>query len=199
MKIFLLSNESTPLVAISSITDILKIICIQGPICKIGRRDDNCLSFPSDQSISRAHAEVHINGSRAFLSDLGSKFGTTLTHADDGIHFAFSESPTELISGQLVTFGRVASTVRFTQVLVSICATRLDKKQKEKVKQAVLVIGGKIVQCSEAATHIATNIISGATAKILGAIVFRKIIVRIDWLDFAYTNNPSERIPAPEK
>jgi FHA domain len=193
-----LTNESKRLVAISSITDILKTIHLKGPVCKIGRKDDNGLSFPADQSISRAHAEVHISGSQASLKDLGSKFGTTLTNTDNGIPFAFSVTPTELVSGQLVTFGRVASTVRFVRVLVNVCVTRLDKKEKEKVKHAIEIIGGKIVQSSETATHIATNIISGATAKILGAIVFRKVIVRTDWFDFANTEKPTERIPAPE-
>lgn len=157
------------------------------------------MSFPADQSISRAHAEVHISGSRAFLKDLGSKFGTTLSQTNSGIPYVFSESPTELVSDQLVTFGRVTSMVRFVNVFLSFCVTRLDKKEKEKVKLAVLTIGGRVVQCSEAATHIVTNVISGATAKILAAIVLRKIIIRTDWFDFTNTKNPSGPIPLPEK
>lgn len=174
--------------------------CIpQGPVCKVGRRVDNCISFPTDQSISRVHAEIHIDGSRAFLKDLGSKFGTYYTDSDNNSILAVSGSSTNLVSGQVVTFGRLASTVRFVKEYVHFCITRLDIREKEKVQRAADIIGGKVSQSPESATHIITNSISGATAKILAAIVFKKKIVTTDWLKFADETKPSCRISPIEE
>ena len=171
----------------------------QGPLCKVGRRDDNCISFPADQSISRTHAEIHINGSKAFLKDLGSKYGTTFVQTDSSESSLISGSLSGLISGQVVNFGRMASSVRFLFQCVSFCATRLDKKEKDYVKTASQLLYGKILQSPSNATHIITNSISGATAKILTAIIFKKTIVTTEWLKFVYTTKPSSRIPLPER
>lgn len=167
---------------------------MKGPVCKIGRRDDNCISFPSDQSISRVHAEIHIDGSKAFLKDLGSKFGTYFIDSENNSTLAVSGSSANLISGQVVTFGRLASTVRFVKEHLNFCITRLDKKEKEKVQNAALIIGGKVSQQPESATHVITNSISGATAKILAAIVFKKNIVTTEWLNFIDSKEPSALI-----
>ena len=172
---------------------------MQGPVCKVGRRDENCISFPADQSISRTHAEIHINGSKAFLKDLGSKYGTTLVQTDTNEIPLVSESLSSLISGQVVNFGRMASSVRFLFECISFCATRLDKKEKDYVKTASQLLNGKVLQTPLNATHIITNSISGATAKILTAIVFKKTIVTTKWLDFVYTTKPSSRIPPAER
>lgn len=169
--------------------------CIsQGPICKIGRREDNCLSFPTDKSISRVHAEIHIDGSKAFLKDLGSKFGTFYVDSDNNSKLAVSGSSTNLTSGQIVTFGPLASTVRFVKEHVNFCITRLDSKEKERVQKAADIIGGKVSQSPESATHIVTNSISGATSKMLAAIVFKKKIVTTGWLEFTESTEPSARI-----
>ena len=176
------------------------LIClIQGPICKVGRREENCISFPADQSISRTHAEIHINGSKAFLKDLGSKYGTTFVQINSNELPIVSGSLSDLVSGQVVNFGRMASTVRFLFECLSFCATRLDKKEKDYVKTASQLLNGKISQSPSNATHIITNSISGATAKILTAIVFKKTIVTTEWLNFVYTTKPSSRIPPPER
>jgi pSer/pThr/pTyr-binding forkhead associated (FHA) protein len=166
----------------------------QGPICKIGRRADNCISFPTDQSISRVHAEIHIDGSNALLKDLGSKFGTYYTDSNNNSELAVFGSLTNLISGQIVTFGRLSSTVRFVKEYIHFCTTRLDTKEKGKVQSAANIIGAKVSQSPENATHIITNSISGATAKILAAIVFKKKIVTTEWLKFTESPKPSEHI-----
>ena len=148
---------------------------------------------------NRTHAEIHINGSKAFLKDLGSKYGTTFVQADADDLSVVSGSLSSLISGQIVNFGRMSSSVRFLFECISFCATRLDKKEKDYVKIASQLLHGKILQSPSNATHIITNSISGATAKILTAIVFRKIIVTTEWLNFVYTTKPTSRIPPSER
>lgn len=101
----------------------------------------------------------------------------------------------EIKSGQVVVFGRQSSTVRFDFKNVHVCATRLTKIEKDKLKQGISILGGKILQLPDNATHIVTNSISGATTKLLSAIVFKKSIVTSAWLDFAHTTKPSITIP----
>ena len=168
----------------------------KGPICKIGRREENCLSFPSDGSISRNHAEIHIDCDRAFIKDLGSKFGTTIRCNESGIPRNAGCDLLEIKSGQEATFGRLSATVRFMKVCITICITRLDKKGKREVELAASHIGGLILQFPDDATHIVTNSICGATAKIMSGIVFKKSIVTTDWLVFANTQKPSAKIPS---
>lgn len=110
-----------------------------------------------------------------------------------------SGSLSGLVSGQVVNFGRMASSVRFSFECITLCATRLDKKDKDYVKTASQLLHSKISQSPSNASHIITNSISGATAKILTAIVFRKTIVTTEWLSFVHTTKPSSRIPPPDR
>lgn len=102
----------------------------------------------------------------------------------------------EIKSGQQASFGRLSATVRFMKVCITICVTRLDKKGKREVELAASHIGGLILQLPDNATHIVTNSICGATAKIMSGIVFEKSIVTTEWLVFASTLKPSSRIPS---
>jgi pSer/pThr/pTyr-binding forkhead associated (FHA) protein len=177
--------------------NIILQVLLKGPTCRVGRHADNCLSFPHDKSISRSHADLSIINKKLILRDLGSKFGTFLG-ANNDLKVDSTKDPLELASGQVVRFGAVHSRVRFVRVTMSLCLTRLDKKEKEKVKAAASISGSKIVNAAEDATHIITNSISGATLKIITGLVLKKSIVTTDWLSFLFTEKPSELIPSPD-
>ena len=142
---------------------------------------------------------MHIRGSKAYIKDLRSRSGTYFLYADSDVSEKLDDQERELISGQLVTFGKLHSIVQFVEEDVHLCLTRLDKEAKNKVKTYATLLGGKILDDPDAATHIVTNSISGATAKILTAIVFKKNIVTADYFSFANITCPSVEIPPLER
>lgn len=139
-----------------------------------------------------------------YFKDSNSKFGTFVcqTNQQAAKEIPLKAKSDELIevnSKQIIKFGATTSRVKFIRKSLNFCITRLDRNKKMKVKSAIEIIGGKILNQPDNASHIITDAISGATKKILTAIVFRKNVITTKWFNFAFTERPSEEILPVEK
>jgi hypothetical protein len=163
----------------------------QGPVCKIGRSvETSNITFENDKSISRNHAEIRISSSCLAIVDMGSKFGTFGMSGDE----KFSSHIEYVVkNGDVVRFGALQSKVRFWQETILFCATRLEKCDKERLKRNAALIGAKMINSAESATHLVSNKFT-ATVKTLTAIVLNVKIITGDWLIFAETSQPIEQI-----
>lgn len=157
----------------------------------IGRSVDGDIVLPSDRSISRKHAEIQITSNGLFLVDLKSTLGTFL----NGIRIKSNE-PTPLISGNLIKFGNEHTTARIVNVCYKFCPTRLEKPEKEKLKQVIGNIDAEIVKQVETCTHVLCNRFS-ATVKTLTAIVLQKPIVSFHWIE-SFANSSSNSVLIPD-
>jgi hypothetical protein len=132
--------------------EILVITTSTEPVClTIGRKVDCDLSFPSDKSISRKHCHltVYPNGALT-ITDLKSSFGTHVNgikcppheeaSLDDKIHLKFGNE--------------------FTNIRISkykFCNTRLDKAEKDRLKEICRAVGGEMVKHLEPSSHLLCN------------------------------------------
>jgi hypothetical protein len=126
----------------------------------IGRKVDCDLSFPLDKSISRKHCQlaVYPNGALA-ITDLKSSFGTYVNGIkcppqeeaplNDKIHFKFGNE--------------------FTNIRISkykFCNTRLDKAEKDRLKEICRSVGGEVAKHLEPASHLLCNRYSATVNRI---------------------------------
>lgn len=183
--------------------NITSTLFLKGPVIKIGRKEEHCLSFSTDKTISRNHAEIQVKGTKAFLNEAvrsdgkGATVGTFFMNGNVLTKMNLNEI-LELTSGQTVRFGAQSSVIRFVKADVNVCITRLEKRDKELVKSVIQILDGSILKDANDASHVLTNSISGATGKILTAIVLQKKIVTTAWFDFATTNMTSAIIPSSD-
>ena len=132
--------------------DLLVIPPSTEPVClTIGRKVECDLSFPLDKSISRKHCNLFIYPNGAItVTDLKSSFGTHIngikcppneeSKLDDKIHFKFGNE--------------------FTNVRISkykFCNTRLDKTEKDRLKEICRSVGGEMVKHLEPSSHLLCN------------------------------------------
>jgi len=177
----------------------------------VGRSLSNCISFATDKSISRVHAEVRleVKSGSLHLVDLNSRYGTYLrrsssgasvidaaaadTSSDDFMQLSAS-APIVITPDAIVRFGTSDAKVRFVRKHFMFCATRLDKADRDLLKKKAKAIGAKLVEEVQLATHVVSNK-AAATVKTLSAIVSNIPIVNMSWLDFVDTDNSCEIIP----
>ena len=177
----------------------------------MGRSLSNCISFATDKSISRVHAEVRleVKSGSLHLVDLNSRYGTYLrrsssgasvidaaaadTSSDDFMQLSAS-APIVITPDAIVRFGTSDAKVRFVRKHFMFCATRLDKADRDLLKKKAKAIGAKLVEEVQLATHVVSNK-AAATVKTLSAIVSNIPIVNMSWLDFVDTDNSCEIIP----
>lgn len=177
----------------------------------MGRSLSNCISFATDKSISRVHAEVRleVKSGSLHLVDLNSRYGTYLrrsssgasdtaaaaadTSSDDFMQLSAS-APIVIIPDAIVRFGTSDAKVRFVRKHFIFCATRLDKADRDLLKKRAKAIGAKLVEEVQLATHVVSNK-AAATVKTLSAIVSNIPIVNMSWLDFVDTDSSCEIIP----
>lgn len=164
----------------------------------MGRNMELHLCFNEDKSISRKHAELHLQPStdplradhKLFVKDLGSKFGTFLNEerlpANQLVEIKDDDA--------MVRIGANQTFVRVTRKTFQFCGTRLDKAEKTKLKQYCKLIQGKVINEIETATHLICNKIT-ATVKTLSAIALGVKMINLNWLQFADTNKSLELIP----
>jgi hypothetical protein len=79
------------------------------PRIMIGRDEQSCELWVHDESVSRRHAEVFVQGHAVFIRDLGSSNGTWVNGQPLGPH------PVELQPGQIVYVGHAPLGVEWTQ------------------------------------------------------------------------------------
>jgi pSer/pThr/pTyr-binding forkhead associated (FHA) protein len=164
----------------------------------VGRSLENDISFPTDKSMSRNHAKIvsepnALSGAFTLkVIDLNSKFGTF----ENGAKLS-PETPIEISSGDVIQFG-VSSKILFRDQTISFCMTRLEKRDKDRLRNVAKLIGGKIVSNAEDATHVVANKCA-ATIKALIALVMQRKMITCDWLSFAESNRPAEMIPKEEE
>lgn len=121
---------------------------------------------------------MNISDGSMNLIDLGSRFGTS----NNGSKLQ-ANTPISIYSGMVVKFGATNAKVRFVRKQLSFCMTRLDKSDKDRMKRLAKIVGAKIVNNPESATHIISNKFA-ATIKLLVALVLNLNIVHISWLNF---------------
>ena len=79
------------------------------PRIMIGRDEQSCELWIHDESVSRRHAEVFLQGHAVYIRDLGSSNGTWVNGQPLGPH------PVELAPGQIVYVGHAPLGVEWTQ------------------------------------------------------------------------------------
>lgn len=168
----------------------------------MGRSLSNCISFATDKSISRVHAEVRLDAKSGSLHlvDLKSRYGTYLRSSsgssgtnDDFMQLSAND-PLAITPDAIVRFGTGDAKVRFLRRHFVFCTTRLDKADRDLLKKRAKAIGAKLVEEVQLATHVVSNK-AAATVKTLSAIVSNKPIVNMNWLDFVDTESSCEMIP----
>jgi hypothetical protein len=119
-------------------------------------------------------------------------------------------------SGTIIKIGGGSSSIRLINKTLSLCPTRLDKQEKERLKVSnqpsvslifnkifiykhlAKCMQAKIVSKAEVATHIVSTKIT-ATIKSLIAIALRLKCITLNWLEFCETANVIELIPPVER
>ena len=100
-----------------------------------------------------------------------------------------------LASEDCLKFGNDASAVVLRKLSFKFCPTRLDKSEKDRLKKMAKAVGAVIVKSIDDCTHLFCNKFS-ATVKTLTAIVMRKPIVNLQWLEsFALPDGVAVTIP----
>ncbi|XP_063780145.1 nibrin [Pseudophryne corroboree] len=147
----------------------------------VGRK--NCtILVEDDQSISRIHATFTVSHS---LSNLGradvipvltikdsSKYGTFIN--EEKMENAV---PRTLTSGDKVTFGVYNSKYRVTYEPLVACSSCLNASEKNAVSQAVLVLGGHVVNnWTDKCTHLVMTSLKVTIKTICALICCRSII-----------------------
>ncbi|MED6263248.1 hypothetical protein CHARACLAT_002553 [Characodon lateralis] len=129
----------------------------------VGRKNCDVL-LPSDQSISRSHAQLTVTDQTLTLKDT-SKYGTVVNNQQ-------LTAPIELSSGDNVTFGVFQSkfTVGFLEKPV-VCSSCLDAAGKTSLSQALSALGGKLVNTwTQDCTHLAMPTVK-VTIKTISALL----------------------------
>lgn len=130
-------------------TKLMSIASSSEPVClTIGRKVDCDISFPLDKSISRKHCQLNAypNGTLT-ITDLKSSFGTFVNGIKCPPH---EELP--LSDKTHFKFGNELTNIRIRKF--KFCNTRLDKAEKERLKEVCRSIGGEMVKQLEASCHL---------------------------------------------
>ncbi|TMS11406.1 Nibrin [Larimichthys crocea] len=114
----------------------------------VGRKNCDIL-LPSDQSISRAHAHLTATDQTLTLKDT-SKYGTFVNGQQ-----LTGNTPVNLKSGDNVTFGVFESKFSVEHQKPVVCSSCLDNDGKTSLTQALLAVGGKLVNTwTQDCTHL---------------------------------------------
>jgi len=97
------------------------------PRILIGRDEQTCELWVHDDSVSRRHAEIYLQGDTAYLRDLGSSNGTWINGQALGPH------PMALSPGQIVFIGHVPLGVEWSQPGGSRAATVMTALTPEMI------------------------------------------------------------------
>lgn len=158
--------------------------------CVVGRKNCDIL-LANDQSISRAHAHLTATDQTLTLKDT-SKYGT----------FVNSQRLTEntsvnLKSGDIVTFGAFHSKFSVEHQKPVVCSSCLDNDGKASLSQALLALGGKLVNSwTQDCTHLVMPSVK-VTIKTISALLCCRPIVKPEF--FLELNEAAQQKQAPPK
>lgn len=155
----------------------------------VGRKNCDIL-LPSDQSISRSHAQLTVTDQTLTLKDT-SKYGTFVNNQQ-------LTAPVELSSGDNVTFGVFHS--KFSVVFLEkpvVCSSCLDAAGKTALSQALSALGGKLVNTwTQECTHLAMPTVK-VTIKTISALLCCRPIVKPEY--FSELSSAVQQKSAPPK
>ncbi|XP_038146118.1 nibrin [Cyprinodon tularosa] len=162
---------------------------LPGKTCVVGRKACDIL-LPSDQSISRSHAQLTVTEQTLTLKDT-SKYGTFVNNQQ-------LTAPVELSSGDNVTFGVFHS--KFTVVFLEkpvVCSSCLDAAGKTSLSEALSAMGGKLVNSwTQDCTHLAMPTVK-VTIKTISALLCCRPIVKPEY--FSVLSSAIMQKSAPPK
>ncbi|XP_068998908.1 nibrin isoform X1 [Embiotoca jacksoni] len=135
----------------------------------VGRK--NCeILLPSDQSISRVHAHLTATDQALTLKDT-SKYGTFVNNQR-------LTTPVNLKSEDDITFGVFQSKFSVCHQKPVVCSSCLDNNGKVSLSQALLALGGKLVNTwTQDCTHLAMPSVK-VTIKTISALLCCRPIVK---------------------
>ena len=162
---------------------------LRGPSCRVGRKEDCDISFPTDKSVSRQHAEFLLQDEDLFIKDLGSKYCTSARSS-----MCVPNVLTRVHDGDEIKFGVSGSSVVVRRAILSLCFTRLEKSERDKLKQLSKALNATLVKTVEQCDLLICNKLS-ATLKVLTAIVYNKKIVTIEWMAFLCSSEGKQAKP----
>uniref|UniRef100_G3PF45 Nibrin n=1 Tax=Gasterosteus aculeatus TaxID=69293 RepID=G3PF45_GASAC len=151
----------------------------------VGRKNCDIL-LPNDQSISRAHACLTAADQKKKVAQ--SRAATTLTLKDTSKYGSFVNSqrspentPVGLKSGDNVTFGVFQHKFSVEHQKPVVCSSCLDNDGKASISQALLALGGKLVNnWTDDCTHLAMPS-AKVTIKTISALLCCRPIVKPDF------------------
>lgn len=137
----------------------------------VGRKNCDIL-LPSDQSISRAHAHLTATDQTLTVKDT-SKYGTFVNSKR-----LAENTPVNLKSGDSITFGVFHSKFSVEHQKPVVCSSCLDNDGKASLSQALLPLGGKLVNSwTQDCTHLAMPTVK-VTIKTIAALLCCRPIVK---------------------
>eukprot|EP00064_Thunnus_orientalis_P005659 superscaffoldBa00000566_g5673 len=137
----------------------------------VGRKNCDIL-LPSDQSISRAHAHLTATDQTLTVKDT-SKYGTFVNSTR-----LAENTPVNLKSGDSITFGVFHSKFSVEHQKPVVCSSCLDNDGKASLSQALLPLGGKLVNSwTQDCTHLAMPTVK-VTIKTIAALLCCRPIVK---------------------
>ncbi|XP_026228135.1 nibrin isoform X2 [Anabas testudineus] len=156
----------------------------------VGRKNCDIL-LPNDQSISRAHAFLTANDQTLILKD-NSKYGTCVNSER-----VVQNTPVNLKSGDIVTFGVFHSKFSVEHQKPVVCSSCLDNDGKASLSQALVALGGKLVNTwSQDCTHLAMPSVK-VTIKTISALLCCRPIVKPEF--FSELNKAvQQKLPPPK-
>ncbi|KAG7242246.1 hypothetical protein INR49_024292 [Caranx melampygus] len=156
----------------------------------VGRKNCDIL-LTNDQSISRAHAQLTATDQTLTLKDT-SKYGTSVNGQ------RVPENTTvNLKSGDNVTFGAFESKFSVDHQKPVVCSSCLDSDGKASLSQALLALGGKLVNTwTQDCTHLVMPTVK-VTIKTISALLCCRPIVKPEF--FSELNSAVQQKLLPPK
>ncbi|XP_029928446.1 nibrin [Myripristis murdjan] len=156
----------------------------------VGRKSCDIL-LPNDQSISRAHGQLSATEQALTLKD-SSKYGTFVNGQ------RLSENETKnLQAGDNVTFGVFQSKFRVDCEKIVVCSSCLDNDGKASLSQALLPLGGKLVNnWTQDCTHLVMPSVK-VTIKTICALLCCRPIVKPEFFT-ELSRALQQKLPLPK-
>ncbi|XP_078109067.1 nibrin [Sander vitreus] len=156
----------------------------------VGRKNCDIL-LPNDQSISRAHAHLTATDHSLTLKDT-SKYGSFVNNQR-----LTENTPVNLKSGDNVTFGVFYSKFSVDHQKPVVCSSCLDNDGKASLSQALLALGGKLVNSwTQDCTHLAMQS-AKVTIKTISALLCCRPIVKPEFF-LELSKAAQQKLPPPK-
>ncbi|XP_054477410.1 nibrin [Anoplopoma fimbria] len=156
----------------------------------VGRKNCDIL-LPNDQSISRAHAHLTATDQTLTLKDT-SKYGSFVNSQQ-----LTENTPVNLKSGDNVTFGVFHSKFSVDHQKPVVCSSCLDTDGKALLSQALLALGGKLVNTwTQDCTHLVMPS-AKVTIKTISALLCCRPIVKPEFFT-ELSRAAQQKLPPPK-